>query len=417
MANQLLTISKITNESMMVLENELGFAGNLNNSYDDQFRDSGAKIGTTVNARKPPRFTAVDGQALVAQSIVETYVPVTLSYQTQVAVPVSSIDLSRNINDFNELITKPAMATLANKIDYTALQLAYKSTYNFAGTLGELTGTPTQLQAITAIAKAGQKLNENAAPMDGMRSACVGPASNAGLITSASGLFNPQQTISEQYRRGLIGKGVLGFDFYLDQNIPTHTSGTQNGTFATAASAQAGGNTVQADASTPYTLSTAAITGTLTAGTVFTIAGVYSVNPQSRVTTGSLQQFVVQADTLASATSVSILPYPVFSGSFQNVTSSTNSIGVSATCTILSGLNSAQYQQNMLFHKDAFTIASADLVLPPNTKADRVVSKAAGISLRSVLQYDIQSDNTFLRYDVLWGFKATYPELACRLTG
>ena len=417
-SNQLLTTSKITNEALMILENQLTFSNNINRTYDDQFGNAGGKIGATINVRKPARNIVTTGQALVPQSSIETYIPVTLTTQAHVDLAFNSQDMALNVDVFNERFIAPAMAALANKIDYDGLQMALASTYNFVGTVGQITGTPTQAQALTAIAQCGQKLDENVAPMDGKRSAIINPASRTGLVTASATLFNPQTQVSEIFQRGQMGSNVLGFDFYMDQNVPQYTAGTQNATFAAGASAQAGSNTVQADATTTFALTTAAITGTLTAGTVFTIAGVYAVNPQSRQSTGVLQCFTATAATLASATTVNILPYPVFSGPFQNVTSSTNSIGANATCTILSGLNAATAPQNIFMHKNAFTLACADLPLPQGVNtAARASSKAAGLSLRTVSQYDIQSDNFFTRIDVLYGYKALYPELACRLTG
>ena len=417
MANQLLTTSKITMNALEILENQLTFSDNINRDYDDQFTGGGGKIGATVNVRKPARNVVTVGQALQPQSSVETYVPVTLTTQAHVDLSFSSVDLSLSIDDFKARFISPAMAALANKIDYDGLQL-YKKVYNHVGTVGQLTGTPTQLQAITAIAQAGQRLDEMAAPKDGKRSAIINPSTQTGLVTAQASLFNPQQAVSDMYKNGRMGANVLGFDFYQDQNVAMHTAGTHNSTFATTNAAQGGGNTVQADATTAFALVTAAVTGTLTEGTVFTIAGVYSVNPQSRQSTGSLQNFVVTADTLAGATTVNIAPYPIFNGAFQNVTSSTNSIGVSATCTILSGLNGAQAPQNMFMHKNAFTLACADLPLPKGVnEAARASSKAAGLSLRMISQYDIQSDNFFSRIDVLYGYKALYPELSVRLCG
>jgi hypothetical protein len=418
-ANQLLTTSKITYECLEVLENQLTFSSRVNRNYDSQFSSRGGKIGATVNVRKPSRYQVTSGQALVVQPSVETYVPVTLTNQDHVDLGASSVDYTLNINDFREQFIVPAMAALANKIDYNGLQMAYKNTYNFVGTPGQLTGTPTSAQALLAIAQAGQKLDENACPRDGKRSAIISPATNTGLVTANASLFNPQTSISNQYTNGRMGSNVLGFDFYGDQNVPMYTAGTQNGTFATGGAAQAGGNTIQADATTAYTLTTAAITGTLTAGTVFTIAGVFAVNPQSRQSTGVLQNFVVKADTLASATSVGISPYPIFSGSFQNVTSTTNSIGASATCTILSGLNGAVTPQNIFMHQSAFTLACADLKRPTGNGGSEIASsKAAGLSLRLIKDwYDVQSDNFYTRIDVLYGYAALYPELATRVTG
>ena len=55
MSNNLLTISKITNEALMVLENELTFTNEVTREYDDQFAVTGAKIGNTLNVRRPGR--------------------------------------------------------------------------------------------------------------------------------------------------------------------------------------------------------------------------------------------------------------------------------------------------------------------------------------------------------------------------
>ena len=60
MSNNLLTISKITNEALMVLENELTFTGEVDRNYDDQFAVVGAKIGQTVNVRRPGRFIGTE---------------------------------------------------------------------------------------------------------------------------------------------------------------------------------------------------------------------------------------------------------------------------------------------------------------------------------------------------------------------
>ena len=60
MSNNLLTISKITNEALMVLENELTFTNEVTREYDDQFAVTGAKIGNTLNVRRPGRFIGTD---------------------------------------------------------------------------------------------------------------------------------------------------------------------------------------------------------------------------------------------------------------------------------------------------------------------------------------------------------------------
>src|SRR5512135_3281336 len=100
MANNLLTISKITNEALMVLENELTFTGEVNREYDDQFAVVGAKIGNTVNVRRPGRFIGAPGPALTVEDFNETSVPVVLTTQWQVATQFSTQDLALSLDMF-----------------------------------------------------------------------------------------------------------------------------------------------------------------------------------------------------------------------------------------------------------------------------------------------------------------------------
>ena len=94
-----------------------------------------------------------------------------------------------------------------------------------------------------------------------------------------------------------MGDGVLGYDeINMSQSILQHTTGTRDATATTTV-----GATITTQGSTTITLSQASVTTTLTAGDVFTVAGVYAVNPQTRQSTGSLQQFVVTAAATAVA--------------------------------------------------------------------------------------------------------------------
>ena len=420
MANSLLTTSKITFECLDVLENSLGFAKAVNRDYDDQFAVNGAKIGSTVNVRKPPRYQVGSGPVIDPQATIDTYVPVTLTEQANVAMAFTSADLALNVDDFRERIIVPAMAALANRIDYLGTSTMYKQVANLVGTAGQLTGgSTTSTQALNAILAAGQKLDENAAPIDDMRAAVISPATNTGLVQAQASLFNPAGTISRQFTKGALGDGVLGFNFARDQNIVAHTYGTSTGG-TTGASAQGASNTVQSATDTAFTLTISALTGTITAGTTITLGNVYAVNPQSRVSTGALQNFVVTADVANGATSMSIFPYPVFSGPFQNVTSSTGSIAAGATIALVGSPSaSTAYPMNLMFHKNAFTLACADLPLPQgNGESSRAASKAAGLSVRLVKGwYDARTDQHISRIDVLFGWKAIYPELACKLQG
>ena len=418
MANNLLTISMITNEALRVLQNQLVFTRAVSRQYDDKFAIEGAKIGTTVNLRKPPRYVGRTGPALQIESAVETYVPLTLNTQFGVDMAFTTQDLTLNISDFSDRFIKPAVAAIANKIDYDGLQ-QFVNVYNLVGTPGQLTdGATTQAEAISTILGARERLNQMAAPVDEDRHFVVDPAIEVGIVSGLTNLFNPAGTISRIFQKGALGDSTLGFNFAMDQNVGNYTAGSfVVGTDTMAVAAQAGGS-VQNNAQSTFTMSaTVTSTKTLTVGTVFTIPGVYAVNPQNRQSTGSLANFVVtEAVTgTGSAQNISIFPTPVFSGQFQNVTSSTGTIP-SANATIISGSNGASYANALAFHKDAFALGTADLILPQGVDmAGR--SSADGLSIRLVRQYDINSDQLPCRLDVLYGWSTIYPELATRVTG
>ena len=225
------------------------------------------------------------------------------------------------------------------------------------------------------------------------------------------GLFNPVSTVSRQFKNGMMGDGVLGYDeINMSQSILQHTTGTRDATAATTV-----GATITTQGSTTITLSQASVTTTLTAGDVFTIAGVNAVNPQTRQSTGSLQQFVVTAAaTAVSGTwTVSVLPAMYTSG---NALATIDAFPASSAVVTFLGTASTQYPQNLVYHKDAITFATADLLLPQGVDmASRQVHN--GISLRIVRQYDINNDRMPCRIDVLYGFAVIRPAMACRLWG
>jgi hypothetical protein len=153
---------------------------------------------------------------------------------------------------------------------------------------------------------------------------------------------------------------------------------------------------------------------TLNVGDIFTIDGVFSVNPQSRQSTTQLQNFrvVEQISDTAGAMNIRIDPPITISGAFQTVT---NSPANNAPITV-NGAVSASGSQGLAFHKDAFTLASADLPLPRGVDmAARVSDDQVGISIRMVRAYDINTDNFPCRLDVLYGCAVLRPELACRI--
>ena len=401
MANSLLTIDMITRKALEILENNLVITRTVNRQYDDSFAVEGAKIGSTLRIRLPDRALVTDGAALQVQDDNEQFTTLTVSSQKHIGVNFTSAELTMQLDDFAERVLKPRISQLASSIDADVAN-SYKSVFQSVGTPGTTPATSLVLL------QAQQKLNESAAVMS-PRYATVNPAANAGLVEGLKGLFNPVNTISRQFKNGLMGEGVLGLEeINMSQSIKQHTTGSRTGahTVTTTVSTQ-GQATINI---------TGTGTQTIAAGDVFTIANVYAVNPQTRESTGSLQQFVVTEAATAVAgayTAVKIAP-AIYTSS--NALATVDSFPQATAAVTFLGSASTQYPQNLVYHKDAISFATADLLLPQGVDmASRQVHN--GISMRVVRQYDINNDRLPCRIDVLYGFSAIRPPMAVRLWG
>lgn len=423
MANNLLTISKITNEALMVLENDLSFTGGVNREYDDQFAVTGAKIGNTVNVRRPGRFIGTTGPALNVEDFYESSVPVVLGDTTKygaqfhVDTQFTTQDLALSLGAFSDRVVKPAVAAIANRVDRDGLLMAKNTTANTVGTPGT---PPTGL--ITYL-NAGAYLDSEGAPRDGNRSVVIEPFTAATIVDSLKGLFVPQEKIGEMYRKGMMGRDSGGMDWMMDQNVISHTYGswaTTAGTFTlTGAIASQGIATGWAATSTLNVTTNQTLS--LNVGDTFTIAGVYAVNPQNRQTYGNkLRSFVVQTAVVgqtSGAFTVTVAPAMITGGQFQNCTAPTSTTAA-ITPTSIAGTTATAVvsPQNILYHKNAYTMAMADLELPEGVHfAGRASDKQAGLSIRIVRQYTINNDSIPARFDVLYGWAPLYAELACRI--
>ena len=400
MANSILTIDMITRKALEILENNLVLTRNVNRQYDDSFAVEGAKIGSTLRIRLPDRALVTDGAALQTQDDNEQFTTLTVANQKHIGINFTSAELTMQLDDFAERVLKPRISQLASSIDADVAN-AYKNIYASVGTPGTTPSTSLVLL------QAQQKLNEAAAVMS-PRYATVNPAANAGLVEGMKGLFNPTDTISKQFKNGMMGTGVLGFEeVNMSQSIKQHTTGDW-GTTITVTSA------VTTQGSTTLPISFTGSSKTWNVGDVFTVAGVFAVNPQTRESTGSLQQFVVTAATSGSSTAT-LSVSPAMYTADQALATITAFPQASAVVTML-GSAATGYAQNLVYHKDAITFATADLLMPQGVDmASRQVHN--GVSMRIVRQYDINNDRMPCRIDVLYGYSTIRPQMACRLWG
>ena len=402
MANALITPTIIAKEALMQLENNLVMANRVHREYKKEF----VKVGSSVNIRKPVKFSVTDGATVSKQDVTESNTSVTVDLQKHVAWEFSSTDLTLTIDDYSERYIKPAMIALANKVDASLTGL-YKYVPNAVGTAG------TPPATFAAVAGAAQRMDEQAVPSDG-RLLVLNPASHWSLADGLKGVYN-QKRVEE-----FIGKGYLGsiadFDIFKDQNIVSHTKGVATGTplvngaaqnvTATSANLTLGTQSLVTDGWTNST------TGIVVAGDVFTIAGVYDVNPVSKQTLTNLKQFTVMADANSGATTgpatLTISPLIITSGPYQTVSAAPAD---NAAITVV-----ANHAANLAFHKNAFALVTVPLELPDGA-AFKARESSRGLSVRVVKDYDFTNDKDQIRLDILYGVKAIYPELAVRLMG
>ena len=386
MANTILTPTAVTREALRILHQKLNFVGNIVREYDDSFAKSGAKIGDSLKIRLPNQYTVRSGATLSTQDTTETSTTLQVATQKGVDLNFTSVDLTLSLDDFSKRILDPAMSVLAANVEADALSM-YKDVYQSVWNGGSAATYNKALDARILLQRALAPANNRTALMDS--------TAMADVVKDTKSLFNAQSEISTQYKEGYMGRAA-GFDWMENTLIPSHTRGGSNGAYLVNGASQTGATlTVDTGATAP------------SAGDVITIAGVYSVHPETKVSTGVLQQFVIGSG--ATTTSFPISPAIVTSGATQNVSGSP----ADNAAITFAGTASTAVGTSLLFQKEAFAFATADLVMPQGVDfASRQVLD--GISMRIVRQYDINNDKFPCRLDVLYGYKTLRPQLAVR---
>ncbi len=402
--NSLLTPSIIAKETLAILENNLVAAGKVNRQFENQFN----KIGNTITVRKPNKFTVTSGPGLSIQNVTEPSTAITISNQKHVDFQFSTSDLTLVIEEFSDRYLKPAAAKLANQVDFDVLT-NFQQVYNQVGTPGVIPN------AFSFLAQVGQRMDEGAVPQDG-RVLILNPSANWALATAlSSGVY--VKSVAEPAFKGFLA-ALANFEIYLDQNIQSQTTGNYGGTFSSVTGLTTGVGSVNGAGQTGSTLVTngwvTGIAALLNVGDVFTVQGVYAVNPMNLTSTGSLQNFTVTAQASSDGSgnsTIGISPAITVTGAYQTVSASP----ANGAAITVRGAAGTSYAQNIAFVRDCFGLVMVPMELPQGVDfAARQMWK--GMSLRIVRQYDISNDVLPCRIDLLYGSATFYPELGVRLT-
>ena len=400
MANTLLTINMITREAVRLWKNSNAFLQNVDMQYDDSFAVSGAKIGSTLRIRLPNDFTVTTGPALSVQDTAEQSTTLVLATQKHVDVSYSTADRTLSLDDYSRRVLAPMVNNLAGAVAVDIMSGSEGGICNFVANQDANSNILSPIQS--TYLRSGAVLDNNSAPIAN-RKIVNSPDTEATVVSSLSGLLNPQTEISRQYVTGRM-YDALGFIWMKDQTVISHTTG---------ALAQ-GSATVNGANQTGLNLTVNALANGLSQGDIITIAGVYQVNRITKQSTGRLRQFAVTANVAAGATTIPIYPaiVPGVGGQpvqYQTVTvSPANGAAVNPSNGLAAG---TKYTKNFSFAPEAVTLATADLEIPKGIH-EGARDEFDGVSMRMITDYMIGTDQLITRLDVLYGYLWIRPEWA-----
>lgn len=399
MSNTLKVIDMIANEALAIAHEKATFISTVDRQYDDSFKGSGGhKSGSTLRVREPNQYTRRQGSRVMdVQDQNESTQTITLATQDGVDMRFNSAELTLDTNSpseverFSKRYIEPAMSVLVSGIDSDMLEQFTKDTYNLVGTAGTVVGASGD---IAALFDARAKMNQCLAPKSD-RAYQIDSVTMASIVNGKTGLFHPDSQVKKAFTEGFYGRAA-GADFYENERTYAHTNGSDHTTVTV--------NDTVASGDSVITLAGAS----LSVGTVFTIASVNAVHPETKESYGRLQQFVV---TAVSGNDYTVSPSFVSTGAKQNI----NALPANGAAVTAFGSASTAYRQNIVYHKDAFAFVTADLPLMDD--AHKCVRKTLdGLSMRVWMASDIRNDELLVRLDVLYGGKTLRPEWACRIS-
>lgn len=406
---KLLTSDLILKEAMWQFKNNLVACKRV---YRDLEKKVVNGVGNSVSVKKPFRVKSTEGRTIGIQPMVDNTVTITINRQRNVGLKWTIQDLTLSIEDFSQRYIQPAVGEIATQMELSVFEAA-RSAYFMTGTVGSALSHST-----FALTRA--EMNGVAIPDEGtgLRSALINDIDGAAISTGLMSLFAGGGSIAKDaIQKGYMGP-LSGMEFYSSAIVPTHTVGAYAGT------PLADGATAQTGASILTKGWTGSITGLLKKYDVITFAGVYEINPITRLSTGRLQTFVVTADVNSTSGAATIPISPsindgtltttdiegttVSLAAYQNVSAA---VADNAAITVM-GTAGGIYRQNFYMHKNAIALCVPQLELPRSAVvAERITDPESGLSLSLTEGYTIGDHTETTRLDAVWGVQLMNPEL------
>lgn len=367
---------------------------------------NGYNAGDTIYINKNARFISGTNADITSaiQDVKEEKVALTLDERRVTGIALTSAEIATEmaLKSWVNRILDPAVSEMAQKIEASFLDKAMDAVSNSVGTAG------STVFDMDTILSAGQKIDEFACPDLDNRYILLNPAAQRSAVNANKGLFNNTTEVGKQYIKGRMGQG-MGFEFLSNNLLPIHTNGNDVVFEVRTTVSVEGQATLVVEALT-------ANTGTVTKGTVITIAGVNAVHPITKADLGYLKQWTVAGNVTADASGYATLTltepfYTSASLGLQNITA----FPVDGAAITPVGAASTAYVQNLAYHKSAFRMVSVPLVTPGGL--DMAAQKThEGMTVRVIRDYDVLTDKLIMRLDFLGGICAPRPEWAVRIT-
>lgn len=411
MSNAVVTPNVFAGLVLMDLGSSLNVCRNMSNAISPEFGNRKYKVGAQIDVRKPYRFTVSKQLAYDPQPLTDQVTPVKVSQIAQVSFDWDSVEKTLSIREARELYAKPAAIALASTINADAAKFIALNTWNQAGTPG--TTPADEIPYLTA----GDILIEQGLPEGEELNLIVNRKFSSKFVTGVKALFNPTGAISQQWKQGRMVDS-LGYNVFRDQTLYSRQVGPLGGAPAidTTQSADGGNNGTMTLKTKSWTNGNAA---RVKAGDRFTIAGVYSVHPQTRQSTGRLQSFVIledASDVGGNIAALKIAPAITPSGQYQNV----DAAAIDGALMTMDGAANTVSPQAILMHRNAFAFVSVPLHNPEPGMGALVTERTdpeTKISISMVRAFDPIARKEVNRFDVLYDFGKLYGEMACAIEG
>ena len=394
MANNAFKNTKLVVDGTIAsLHDKAVFIGLIDRQYDPKFAVRGAKVGQTIDIKKPFRPTTSIGKNATAQDYIEEWTSLTIATQRHALLEFGSVEETMDLNDFKMDVADPVGLQMASDMEGDVISAVLPSVGN--------TIIATAGMTQTDVVQAGVKLTQGTTPTQG-RCLLVNPVDEGSYVVANSGLFNPSAEIAKEFTEASVGR-ANSFDWFRSNQLPTITLPADL-VGAMAVTYVAGEEALS--------VSGFGATDTIEAGTVIEVTGTNAVQVENKNGLGHKFQISVR-ETITLIGGAGVLKVEPMYGAVSKGLQNVSALPASGAVATIIGEASATYRQSLTFVKQAFTLGTADLAQLNVKYSAR--SNMDGIAGRFAQDANIASDDNISRFDVLYGQRCLRPEYACKI--